>query len=102
MTDEEIQMKAQRSLQEYDDAVENVDPKFAELGQKAIAALDEFISHWNKHHESPESRAGTGGKPNPASEQPDDDMRKFVERQLEWAQHEKEKVLAQLPKGSVG
>jgi hypothetical protein len=93
MTDDEIQLKAQSSLQEYDDAVENVAANFAELGQKAISALDEFINYWNKRPESPE--AGS------ANEQADDDMRKFVERQLEWAQHEKARVLAQLPKGTV-
>jgi hypothetical protein len=93
MTDDEIQMKAQRSLQEYDDAVENVAANFAELGQKAIATLDEFISYWNQRSLSPESE--------PASEQADDDMEKFVERQLEWAQHERARVIAQLPRGAV-
>lgn len=90
MTDDEIQMKVQRSLQEYDDAVENVAANFAELGQKAIAALDEFIGYWNKRPEAQDSGA--------ANEQADDDMRKFVERQLEWAQHEKARVSAQLPR----
>ncbi len=93
MTDDEIQLKAQRSLQEYDDAVENVAANFAELGQKAIATLDEFISYWNQRSESPESEM--------ANEQADEDMRKFVERQLEWAQHEKARVIAQLPKGTA-
>jgi hypothetical protein len=91
MTDEEIQMKAQSSLQEYDDAVENVAPNFVELGQKAIAVLDEFINHWNDRPELQESDS--------ANEQADSDMRKFIERQLEWARHEKERVLAQLPEG---
>jgi hypothetical protein len=90
MTDDDIQLKAQRSLQEYDDAVENVAANFAELGQKAIITLDEFISYWNKRSESQESET--------TNEQPDDDMRKFVERQLEWAQHERARVIAQLPK----
>jgi hypothetical protein len=91
MTDEDIQTKAQRSLQEYDDAVENVAPNFAELGQKAINALDEFISHWNDPARLQEADS--------ANEQADSDMKKFVERQLEWAQHEKQRVSAQLPKG---
>jgi hypothetical protein len=92
MSDEERQLKAQSSLQEYDDAVENLAPNYAELGQKCIAALDEFISYWNDRPELQESDA--------ASEQDHDgDMRKYVERQLEWAQHEKNRVLAQLPKG---
>ena len=93
MTDDEMQLKAQSGLQEYDDAVENVAANFAELGQKAIAVLDEFISYWNKRPESPESET--------ANEQADDDMKKFVERQLEWAHHEKARVLAQLPRGTV-
>jgi hypothetical protein len=38
---------------------------------------------------------------NPAHEQDDDsDMRKYAERQLEWAEHEKKRVAAQLYKGS--
>ena len=90
MTDEEIQMKAQRSLQEYDDAVENVAPNFAELGQKAINALDEFIDYWSERPELQEADSTSG--------EADSDMRKFVERQLEWARHEKQRVSAQLPK----
>ncbi|HEX8846013.1 MAG TPA: hypothetical protein VF791_15285 [Pyrinomonadaceae bacterium] len=93
MADEEIQLKAQSSLQEYDDAVENLLPNYAELGQKAIAALDEFLDYWKQRPEAEEGEA--------ASEDFDSDMRKFVERQLEWAEHEKQRVLAQLPKGST-
>ena len=89
MTDEEMQLKAQSSLQEYDDAVESLLPNYAELGQKAVAALDEFINYWK---ERPELEA------DPASEEFDDDMRKYVKRQLEWAEHEKNRVLAQLSK----
>jgi tRNA A37 N6-isopentenylltransferase MiaA len=93
MTDEEIQLKAQSSLQEYDDAVENLAPNYAELGQRSIAALDEFIDYWNKRPELQESNA--------AHEQDgESDMRKYAERQLEWAEHEKRRVAAQLYKGS--
>jgi hypothetical protein len=90
MNDDDIQLKAQSSLQEYDDAVENLAPNFAELGQKAIAALDEFINYWN---DRPEAHEDDG-----ASEEGESDMKEYVERQLEWAQHEKNRVLAQLPK----
>jgi hypothetical protein len=93
MSDEEIQLKAQSSLQEYDDAVENLAPNYAELGRKSIAALDEFIDYWNKRPELQNSYT--------ANEQGDSsDMRKYVERQLEWAEHEKKRVAAQLYKGS--
>ena len=90
MTDEEIQLRAQSSLQEFEDAVENLAPNYAELGQQAITALDEFIGYWKKRPELEESDS--------ASEETDSDMRKYVERQLEWAQHEKDRVLAQLSK----
>ena len=100
MADEELQLKAQRSLQEYEDAVENLDPNFAELGQRCISALDEFINFWNKHPESPESRANR--IPGPEDEQAAAaDVRKYVERQLEWAQYEKERVLAQISKDNT-
>jgi hypothetical protein len=93
MSDEELHLKAQSSLQEYDDAVENLAPNYAELGHKSIAALDEFIEYWNQRPELQE--------PHSATEQDDDnDMRKYVERQLEWAEHEKKRVVAQLYKGS--
>jgi len=90
MTDEEIQLRAQSSLQEFEDAVENLAPNYAELGQQAITALDEFIGYWKKRPELEESDS--------ASEETDSDMRKYVERQLEWAQYEKDRVLAQLSK----
>jgi len=92
MSDEEIQLRAQSSLQEYDDAVENLAANYAELGQKCVLALDEFISYWNKRPELEGSEA--------KGEHADDDMKKYVERQLEWAEHEKKRVLDQLPKGS--
>lgn len=88
MTDEEIQLKAQSSLQVFEDAVENLAPNYAELGQQAITALDEFIGYWNKRPELEESDS--------AREETDSDMRKYAERQLEWAQYEKDRVLAQL------
>jgi hypothetical protein len=88
MADEEIQLKAQKSIQEYEDAVENLDPNFAELGRRCITVLDEFISYWNQRPELEEV-------PNP-DEPTDNDMRVFVERQLEWAEHEKKRVMAQI------
>ncbi|HKR01716.1 MAG TPA: hypothetical protein VJT09_13640 [Pyrinomonadaceae bacterium] len=92
MTDEEIQLKAQSSLQEYDDAVDNVAPNFAELGQKAISALDEFIKHWgDKSYMQPRQHID-------ASEGGDADLKKYAERLIKWANEEKEKVLAQLSK----
>ena len=90
MNDDDIQLKAQSSLQEYDDAVENLAPNFAELGQTAISALDEFINYWNERPELHEQET--------AGEEGGSDMKEYVERQLEWAQHEKQRVLAHLPK----
>ena len=90
MADEEITLKAQSSLQEYDDAVQNLDPKFAELGRKCIEALDEFISYWSERPELKEQES--------AADEVSEDMKEFVERQLEWANHERQRVLSQLPK----
>jgi hypothetical protein len=100
MTDDELQLKAQRSLQEYDDAVENLDPRFAEIGRNAVAVLDEFIAHWKRHPASPESRANPDQTPEATSEQTSSEMREFVEKLLNWAQSERHRVLAQLSKGS--
>ena len=96
MADEELQLKAQRSIQEYEDAVENLDSNFAELGQKCIAALDEFIDFWNRHPESPESRAKTDSISDPETQPAIHDMRQYVERQLAWGQAERERIVAQL------
>ncbi|HMF58094.1 MAG TPA: hypothetical protein VK619_17250 [Pyrinomonadaceae bacterium] len=95
MADEELQLRAQRSLQEYEDAVENLDPNFAELGRKCVSVLDEFTEFWNHQLASRKSLAETLPSEGGSS---DNDMRKFVERQLEWAQSEKKRVLAQLGK----
>jgi hypothetical protein len=98
---DEIQMRAQRSLQEYEDAVENLDPRFAELGRACVAALDEFIAYWNERPESPASRASHGASGG-AGEGGESDMTEYVERQLEWARHERERVLSQLSKDGGG
>lgn len=104
ISSDEIQMRAQRSLQEYEDAVENLDPRFAEIGRACVAALDEFIAYWNERPESPASRgahessADAGG----AGEGEESDMTEYVERQLDWARHERERVLSQLSKDDGG
>jgi hypothetical protein len=98
MRDDELQMRAQRSLQEFDDAVERLEPNYAELGQKALAALEEFIDFWKNHPESPQSR---GAESRAASSLEDDnEMRRFVERQLEWGESQKERVSAHFSKES--
>jgi hypothetical protein len=96
MTSDEIQLKAQRAVQEYEDAVENLDPRFAELGRACVAALDELIAYWNERPESPASRRAHGAV------EEEGDMTEYVERQLEWARHERERVLAQLSKDPAG
>jgi len=90
MRDEQLQMKAQRSLQEFEDAVERLDTNYAELGQRCLAALDEFIDFWKNHPSSPKSKPVERAD----ADEPltDNDMRKFVVRQLEWAEAQKERV----------
>jgi hypothetical protein len=98
---DELQLKAQRGIQEYEDAVENLDPKFAELGRASVAALDEFIAYWNERPESAASREAHGAS-DVAGESEEGDMAEYVARQLEWARHERERVLAQLSKETGG
>ena len=100
MRDDELQMKAQRSLQEFDDAVERLEPNYAELGQKCLTALDEFTSFWQNHPESPQSRGSHPASSTPDSLEDDNEMRRFIERQLEWADSQRERVLAHLSKSS--
>ena len=68
----------------------NVECRFAEDGELEVKGPSIFIGYWKKRPELEESDS--------ASEETDSDMRKYVERQLEWAQHEKDRVLAQLSK----
>lgn len=100
MRDDELQMKAQRSLQEFEDAVERLEPNYAELGQKCLAALDEFTGFWKNHPESPQSRGEHPPTSTPDNLEDDNEMHRFVERQLEWADSQRERVLAHLSKGS--
>ena len=97
MRDDELQMRAQRSLQEFDDAVERLEPNYTELGQRCLSALDEFMEFWRSHPESPQSREAEQ-KASTATLEDDNEMRRFVERQLEWGQAQKERVLAHLSK----
>lgn len=98
MRDDELQMKAQRSLQEFDDAVERLEPNYVELGQKSLAALDEFIEFWKNHPESPQSREAEPKSSAQDELEDDKEMRRFVERQLEWGASQRERVRAHLSK----
>jgi hypothetical protein len=102
ISSDEIQMRAQRSLQEYEDAVENLDPRFAELGRACVAALDEFMAYWNERPESPASREAHEPSADAGGDGEESDMTEYVERQLEWARHERERVLSQLSKDDGG
>lgn len=102
ISSDEIQMKAQRSLQEYEDAVENLDPRFADLGRACVAALDEFIAYWNERPESPASREAHDASAAAGGAGEESDMTEYVGRQLEWARHERERVLSQLSKDGGG
>ena len=100
MRDDELQMKAQSSLQEFDDAVERLDSNYAELGQRSLAALDEFVEFWKNHPESPQSRSDQPGSSTTDELEDDNEMRRFVERQIEWAEAQRERVLSHLSKSS--
>lgn len=100
MRDDELQMKVQSSLQEFDDAVERLDPNYAELGKQSLAALDEFIEFWKSHPESPQSRTAQAKEAATRSDglEDDNELRRFIERQLEWGEAQKERVRSHLSK----
>jgi hypothetical protein len=95
MRDEEIELNAQRALQEYDDAVENLDPQFKELGQKALTALDEFIGHW-----SDKPYMQNLGQHVDLTSGGHTDFKEYAERQVKWANDERERVISQISKRS--
>jgi hypothetical protein len=85
MNEEELQLTAQRSLQEFDDARADANSDLNGLGQKAIDALDLCIAYWNNKP----FMQHTDGE---LSEGEDDDMKQYAERQIEAAEYEKERV----------
>ena len=99
MTEDDIKLKAQSSLQEYEDAVENLAPNYAELGQKAISALDELIEHWSDKPYMQTGRTETSGGED-AELGDEAELREYAERLINWGNEEKAKVLADLSKRS--
>jgi hypothetical protein len=94
MTDEELQLSAQRDLQEFDDARDKAGVDIQELGRKAIVSLDSFIAYWR---DKPYMQAGwhvdaTGGG--------HDDLKEYAERQIGWAEEEKTRVRSLLTPSS--
>jgi|SRR5918911_477012 hypothetical protein len=85
MNEEELQLTAQFSLQEFDDARADPNSDLHALGQKAIAALDACIAYWN---DKPFMQQTDGEM----SEGGDDDMKQYAERQIEAAEYERERV----------
>jgi hypothetical protein len=94
MSDDEIQLAAQERVQEFVDAVENPNSDLNGLGKSAIDALDAFIAHWNNkpqmQHQSIDESEGEQA-----------DLKRYAERQIEWATDEKERVRGLLPKPGV-
>ncbi len=91
MSDDEIQLNAQERVQEFDDAVEIPNSDINGLGKRAIEALDSFIAHWN---DKPQMRPQNVD----ISDEGQADLKRYAERQIEWATNEKERVLGLLPK----
>ena len=85
MNEEELQLTAQRSLQEFDDARADANSDLNGLGQKAIDALELCIAYWK---DKPFMQQADGD----LSEGEDDDMKQYAERQIEAAEYEKERV----------
>ena len=90
-SDDQLQLTTQRALEEFDDAGEHPDFDAMGLGQKAIGALDEFIAHWN---DKPYMQKGVVAASDPGHH----DLQKYAERQIEWAQTERDRVVRLLEK----
>ena len=86
MNDEELQIIAQRSLQEFDDARDMPGVDIQDLGRKAISDLDSFIAYWR---DKPYMGAGWHVD---VSEGGHDDLKEYAERQIGWAEEEKARV----------
>ena len=95
MTDDELQLNAQRSLQEFDDARDNAGVDLQELGRKAIDDLDTFISYWREkpYMQQADFDSSEGGH---------GELRQYAERQVEWAEDEKARVRGLLTPPAAG
>jgi len=83
MTDDELQLSAQRSLQEFDDARDNAGVDLHDLGRKAIDDLDTFIGYWREKPYMQAADTSEGGY---------GELRQYAERQVAWAEVEKARV----------
>ncbi|HEY9284836.1 MAG TPA: hypothetical protein VIP46_15370 [Pyrinomonadaceae bacterium] len=85
MTDDELQLNAQRSLQEFDDARDKPGVDIEELGRKAIGDLDSFLTYWREkpYMQDADFEASEGGH---------GELREYAERQIEWAEEERTRV----------
>jgi hypothetical protein len=85
MTDDELQLNAQRSLQEFDDARDKSGVDIQELGRRAIADLDSFVGYWREkpYMQDADFDASEGGH---------GELREYAERQIEWAEDESARV----------
>lgn len=95
MTDDELQLNAQRSLQEFDDARDQPDADIQGLGRRAVGDLDAFIGYWREkpYFQDADFEASEGGH---------GELREYAERQIEWAEEEKERVLKLLTPPAEG
>lgn len=85
MTDDELQLNAQRSLQEFDDARDRPGVDIHELGRKAVGDLDAFTTYWREkpYMQDADFDASEGGH---------GELREYAERQIGWAEEEKARV----------
>lgn len=85
MTDDELQLNAQRSLQEFDDARDKPGVDIQELGRAAITALDTFLGYWREkpYMLDADFEASEGGH---------GELREYAQRQIEWAEEERTRV----------
>ena len=89
MTDDQLQLNAQRSLQEFDDARGSTNSNLYDLGQNAIDALDSFIDNWSDKPYMQHMNVDL-------SEGGHDALKQYAKRQIKWAEKEQGRVRALL------
>ena len=87
MSEDQLEIRAQSALQQFDDACDSAETDPVALGRAAVDALDELMAFWTAKSFMVDEGAkeAAGG---------DHALKAYGGRQLQWAAHEKERVLA--------
>ena len=87
MSEDQLEIHAQSALQQFDDACDSPDTDPVRLGNEAVRALEDLITFWKEKSFMIEEGGseGAGG---------DHALKDYGQRQIQWATHEKERVIS--------